>query len=112
VQQRQLRQNGYYAAQGRVGKEDQALQFWPPRSPDLTPCEFFLWGFLKEAVCVPSLPTNLDDIKIRSTTAVNSVTQDILLRVWKEFSYHLDVTRAAGGRTVNIYKLHCEYNQM
>jgi len=20
------------------------LQFWPPRSPDLTACDFFLWG--------------------------------------------------------------------
>ena len=20
---------------------------WPPRSPDLTPCDFFLWGYLK-----------------------------------------------------------------
>ena len=23
---------------------------WPPRSPDLTPCDFFLWGYLKEKV--------------------------------------------------------------
>jgi len=23
---------------------------WPPRSPDLTPCDFFLWGYLKERV--------------------------------------------------------------
>lgn len=21
---------------------------WPPRSPDLTPCDFFLWGYIKE----------------------------------------------------------------
>ena len=97
---------------GRVGKEDLALQFWPPRSPDLTPCDFFLWGFVKEAVYVQSLPTTLDDLKNRITTAVNSVTQDILLRVWNEFSYRLDVTRAAGWGTLNIYKLHCEYNQM
>ena len=82
---------------GRVGKEDLALQFWPSRSPDLTPCDFFLWGFVKEAVYVPSLPTTLDDLKNRITSAVNSVTQDILLRVWNEFSYRLDVTRAAGG---------------
>lgn len=20
---------------------------WPPRSPDLTPCDFFLWGYVK-----------------------------------------------------------------
>jgi len=45
---------------GRVGKENLALQFWPPRSPDLTPCDFFLWGFVKEAVYVPSLPTTSD----------------------------------------------------
>ena len=23
---------------------------WPPRSPDLTPCDFFLWGILQEKV--------------------------------------------------------------
>ena len=23
---------------------------WPPRSPDLTPCDFFLWGYLKDKV--------------------------------------------------------------
>ena len=31
---------------------------WPPRSPDLTPCDFFLWGYLKSRVYV-SNPTNL-----------------------------------------------------
>jgi hypothetical protein len=24
--------------------------FWPPRSPDLTPLDFFLWGYLKQVV--------------------------------------------------------------
>jgi hypothetical protein len=81
--------NGYYA--------DLALHFWPPRSPDLTPCDFCLWGFVTEAVYVRPLPTTLVDVKNRITTAVNSVTQDILLRVWDEFSYRLDVIRAAGG---------------
>jgi len=23
---------------------------WPPRSPDLTPCDFYLWGYLKAKV--------------------------------------------------------------
>ncbi|KFM75033.1 hypothetical protein X975_05140, partial [Stegodyphus mimosarum] len=23
---------------------------WPPRSPDLTPCDFWLWGYLKSKV--------------------------------------------------------------
>ncbi|GBL93848.1 hypothetical protein AVEN_153614-1 [Araneus ventricosus] len=26
------------------------LTAWPPRSPDLNPCDFWLWGFLKDRV--------------------------------------------------------------
>jgi hypothetical protein len=45
------------------------------------------------------MPTTLVDLKNRITTAVNSVTQDILLRVWDEFSYRLDVIHADEGGT-------------
>lgn len=24
--------------------------FWPPNSPDINPCDFFLWGFLKSKI--------------------------------------------------------------
>jgi len=56
-----------------------------------------MYHLYQQAVYVPSLPKILDDLKNRITTAANSVTQDILLRVWNEFSYRLDVTLAAGG---------------
>jgi hypothetical protein len=81
----------------RIGNEDLALLFRPPRSPDLTPCDFFVWGFVKEEVYIPPLPTTLDDLKNSIRAAVNSVTQDNLLLVWDEFSYRLDVVHAAGG---------------
>jgi hypothetical protein len=48
------------------------------------------------------------DLKNRITTAVNSVTRDILLRVWDEFSYRLHVIRVAGG----VHKVYCDYNQI
>jgi hypothetical protein len=67
--------------------------FWVP---ELTSCDFFLWGFVKEALYV-HLPTTLVDLKNSITTAVNSVTQDIRLWAWDEFSYRIDVIRAAGG---------------
>jgi hypothetical protein len=35
---------------------------WPPRSPDLNPCDYFLWGYLKSRVYNP-LPKDLDDLK-------------------------------------------------
>jgi len=44
---------------GRTGKEDDMLMRWPPRSPDLTPCDFFFWGLVKDTVFVPPLPANL-----------------------------------------------------
>ena len=80
-----------------------------------------MYHLYQQAVYVPFLPTsslcvistnNFGRPKNRITTAVNSVTRDILLRVWNEFNYRLDVTRAAGGSTLNICKLHCEDNQM
>ena len=33
---------------GWIGRDAQIA--WPPRSPDLTPLDFFLWGYLKEKV--------------------------------------------------------------
>jgi hypothetical protein len=29
---------------------------WPPRFPDATPCDFFLWGYVKDQVYVPPHP--------------------------------------------------------
>ncbi|PNF14636.1 hypothetical protein B7P43_G12012 [Cryptotermes secundus] len=82
---------------GRKGAKDLTLCAWPARSPDLTVCDFFLWGYVKDHVYVPPLPTNLDDLKHRITTAINSVHRDMLIRAWEEFSYRIDVARAAGG---------------
>ena len=41
------------------GQEDVALMRWPPRSPDVTPYDFFLWEFVKDTVFVPPVPANL-----------------------------------------------------
>ena len=35
---------------------------WPPRSPDLTPCDYFLWGYVKSKVFI-SPPSNLNDLR-------------------------------------------------
>ena len=62
----------------------------------MTPCDFFLWGYVKECVYVPPLPADLDELTNRNTAAVNSVTEDTLRRVWDELSYRVDVVHAAG----------------
>jgi hypothetical protein len=71
---------------GRTGQENYALIRWPPRSPDLTPCYFFFWGFVKDTVFVPPLPANLRDLCNRITAAVALVNRNLLTRVWDEMS--------------------------
>jgi hypothetical protein len=48
---------------GHAAAGDQELTRWPPRSPDLTPCDFFLWGFIKDRVFVLPLPATLVDFR-------------------------------------------------
>ncbi len=48
---------------------------WPPRSPDLTPLDFFLWGYLKSKVFVTP-PANLDDVEMRIRDEIDALRQD------------------------------------
>ena len=41
---------------------------WPPRSPDLTPCDFFLWGYVKCKV-YKTPPPNIYALRERITAA-------------------------------------------
>jgi len=78
------------------GTQRLGTTFLAPRSPDLTPCNFFLWGYVKERVYVPPLPADLNEFTNRITATLKFVTEDTLRRVWDEFSYRVDVVRAAG----------------
>ncbi|GBO45124.1 hypothetical protein AVEN_267563-1 [Araneus ventricosus] len=56
---------------------------WPPRSPDLTPLDFFLWGHIKgQAYATP--PPTLQDLRRLVTDACSSVTPAMLHNVQRE----------------------------
>jgi hypothetical protein len=82
---------------GRHGPNDLVFLRWPPRSPDLTPCDFFLCGYVKDRVYVPQIPTNLPEFRRRIVAAVATITPDTLTRVWEEFDYRVDVCRVTNG---------------
>jgi len=77
---------------GRSTDENMALTCWPPRSPDITPCDFFLWGYIKDRLFIPPLPVSLNELKQRITTAVASVDEDMLRCVWTELDYRIDLS--------------------
>jgi len=60
---------------GRNGLNDLILCIWPPMSPDLTQCDYFFSGYVKDTVYIPLLPSTLDEPKNRITTAVVSITE-------------------------------------
>jgi hypothetical protein len=41
---------------GRATGDNMSPTCWPPRNPDLTPCDIFLWGYVKYKVFVPPVP--------------------------------------------------------
>jgi len=72
----------------------------PSRSPDATPCDFFLWGYVKDQVYVPPLPASIPELKIRIRTAIETITADTLQTVWNELDYRVDIWRIIKGANI------------
>jgi hypothetical protein len=95
---------------GRVGKEDLALQFWPPRSPDLTPRDFVVGVRKRSSLCTistnnfgrPKKPYHNCD-ELSGARHSSSRVERIQLP-----SRCYPCGQRGGGGTLNIYKLHCE----
>ena len=56
---------------------------WPPRSPDLTPADFFLWGYLKSKVYITK-PRNISELKMRIIQETSQISADLLGKVMEE----------------------------
>jgi hypothetical protein len=63
---------------GHAANGDNTLLHWPHRSPDLTACDFFLWGFAKDSVYVPPMPMPIYELHDRITHALQPITADML----------------------------------
>ena len=61
---------------------------WPPRSPDLTPCGFFLWGYVKVYV-FREFPTTITELKAKIRDAISSISEDTLKNVVKNTEFRI-----------------------
>ena len=59
-----------------------------PRSPDLSACDFFLWGYLKSKVYVRK-PRTVDDLKVSIREEIATVPQEMLVNVMQYFEERL-----------------------
>ena len=70
----------------------------PPRSPDITPLDFFLWGYVKDIVYRTKVQ-DMTEQRIfnaianieRIFNAIANIDEAMLQRTWQEIDYRLDV---------------------
>ena len=69
---------------------------WPPRSPDLNPLDFFLWGYLKSKVYSP-LPLTLAQLEQNIRREVAALDPNMVLRALRDVRERCQAVIAANG---------------
>lgn len=69
---------------------------WPPRSPDMAPNDFFLWGHLKSIV-YRTPPNTLEELKARIIEACDTIPFQTFEAVRNEFHQRLYYCQEVGG---------------
>ncbi|UYV68504.1 hypothetical protein LAZ67_5004531, partial [Cordylochernes scorpioides] len=72
---------------------------WPPKSTDLTPCDFWLWGYIKSRV-YRCRPTTLTMLKASIRWHVLSISTDMLFNAVQSVIYHLKAVFVNEGRHI------------
>jgi len=77
---------------------------WPPRSPDLSVCDYFLWGHLKSVV-YQTRPTNLTQVKTQIEENIANIPVDTLRRPVQNLQHRLtECVRRSGQHLSDIFK--------
>ena len=63
---------------------------WPARSPDLSPLDYFLWGYVKENVFKRQL-ADIEILKEIVQEVVSSIDQDVLRAVMANFEKRINL---------------------
>ena len=79
-----------------------SLRLWALRSPDLTPMDFFTWGFIK--VKVYQVKTNdLEQLKNRIFATAEQIMPVMLARMFRAKEEHWDMCFDLRGHHVEMY---------
>ena len=62
-----------------------ASHIWAPHSPDLSPLDFFLWGYAKDNV-YKNKPTSISELKQEITTFMRAISADTCKAVIQNFA--------------------------
>ena len=75
---------------------------WAPRSPDLNPLDFFLWGYTKDNVYAEH-PNTICQLKRRIEEFIHGIPMEMCARVIQNFGFRLNrCLGLAGGHVENV----------
>ena len=66
---------------------------WAPRSPDFTPCDYFLWGFLKSKV----FHNTLKQLRNNITQQITDIPTEMLQKVFGNLFRRYQLCLTANG---------------
>ncbi|GFW89208.1 DUF4817 domain-containing protein [Trichonephila clavipes] len=69
---------------------------WPARSCDLTPLDYFLWGYVKSLVYAEK-PQTLDHLEDNIRRVIADIRPQMLEKVFENWTSRLDYIRASRG---------------
>lgn len=69
---------------------------WPPRSPDLTSPDFFLWGYVKNVVYADAVTTR-ENMMDRIRNACQNIPNHVLLSTVESFERGVELCIANNG---------------
>ncbi|GFV09556.1 putative transposable element [Trichonephila clavipes] len=69
---------------------------WPPRSSDLTPLDYFLWGYVK-SLDYADKPQTLDHLEDNIRRVIADILPQMLEKVIENWTSRLDYMRASRG---------------
>ncbi|GFU86526.1 transposable element Tc3 transposase [Trichonephila clavipes] len=69
---------------------------WPPRSCDLTPLDYFLWGYVKSLVYADT-PQTLDHLEDNIRRVIADIRPQMLEKVIENWTSRMDYIRASRG---------------
>ena len=75
---------------------------WAARSPDLTPLDFYLWGYVKQKV-YKNYHNDLDELRTSITNVIHSIQPDVLKTVFSNISKRLNLVIQKNGAHIEQF---------
>ena len=69
---------------------------WPPRSSDLTPLDYFLWGYVKSLVYADK-PVTIDALEASIVRVIRDIRPPVLEKVTQNWTSRMRFVRSSRG---------------